>query len=110
MKVINRTMAFLPQLKAYLKGMGEIYTVRKYKMADATVDVWGIGECHRIPLGVVKTKEDLITYVGRSGFSTLDDWWDKIRDFIPDDKDSKYLYKVEVTKPEEGRGQRWVTR
>lgn len=110
MKVKNRTMSFLPQLKLYLKGMGKIYTVRGYSMVDAMVDVWDVGECHRIPLGMIKDKEDLVPYVDRSGFPTMDDWWNKIRDFIPDDKTPKYLYKVEVVELEQGRKQRWITR
>jgi len=87
-------MSFIPELKAFLKRSGVIYTVRKYKMADAHVEVEGVGRCHRIPLGEVNSKEDLVSYVAFSGFNTLDDWWTKIEWFIPDSKVPKYLYKV----------------
>jgi len=89
-------MSFLPQLRLFLKGLGIIYTVRKYKMTDATVEVLEVGLCYRFPLGRIKDKEDLEPYVSESGFSTVDDWWGKIREFIPGENDPMYLYKVEV--------------
>jgi len=89
-------MSFIPQLKEFLLTNGIIYTVRKYKMSDAIVNVEGIGECHRIPVGTVDRKEDLIPYVEESGFETIEDWWKKIKYFIPNSWDTKYLYKVEV--------------
>ena len=89
-------MSFLPQLRVFLKGLGVIYTVRKYKMTNATVEVLDVGLCYRFPLGQIKKKEDLDPYVSESGFSTVDDWWRKIREFIPDERDKMYLYKVEV--------------
>jgi len=92
----DRTMSFLPQLKYYLKGMGIIYTVRKYKMTDALVDVVDVGKCHRIPVEEIHSKEDLLPYVKQSGFASLDDWWNKIKEFIPNGNDPMYLYKVEV--------------
>ena len=91
-----RTMSFLPQLKAFLMGLGVIYTVRKYKMTDAIVEVADIGKCHRVPIGQISSKEDLEPYVAESGFSTVDDWWNKIKFFIPYEDDPMYLYKVEV--------------
>ena len=90
------SMSFIPQLKEFLLTNGIIYTVRKYKMSDAIVNVEGIGECHRIPVGTMDRKEDLIPYVEESGFETIEDWWKKIRYFIPDSWDTKYLYKVVV--------------
>lgn len=92
------SISFIPELKEFLKGNKFIHTVRKYKMTDALVEVSGIGECHRIPLGEVYKKENLIPYVESSGFSTIDGWWNKIKFFIPSNKDSMYLYKVEVIK------------
>jgi len=89
-------MSFIPQLKEFLLTNGIIYTVRKYKMSDAIVNVEGIGECHRIPAGTVDRKEDLIPYVEESGFETIEDWWKKIKYFIPNSWNTKYLYKVEV--------------
>ena len=90
------SMSFIPQLKEFLLTNGIIYTVRKYKMSDAIVNVEGIGECHRIPVGTVDRKEDLIPYVEESGFETIEDWWKKIKYFIPNSWDTKYLYKVVV--------------
>ena len=90
------SMSFIPQLKEFLLTNGIIYTVRKYKMSDAIVNVEGIGECHRIPVGTMDRKEDLIPYVEESGFETIEDWWKKIKYFIPNSWDTKYLYKVEV--------------
>jgi len=90
------SMSFIPQLKEFLLTNGIIYTVRKYKMSDAIVNVEGIGECHRIPVGTVDRKEDLIPYVEESGFETIEDWWKKIKYFIPNSWNTKYLYKVEV--------------
>ena len=90
------SMSFIPQLKEFLLTNGIIYTVRKYKMSDAIVNVEGIGECHRIPVGTVDRKEFLIPYVEESGFETIEDWWKKIKYFIPNSWNTKYLYKVEV--------------
>lgn len=91
-----RTMSFMPELKAYLKDNGFIYTVRKYEMTDTMVEVEGIGECHRMPLGRISSKEALDSYWNHSGFISLELWWDKIRQFIPNIKEPMYLYKVEV--------------
>ena len=90
------SMSFMPQLKEFLLRNGTIYTVRKYKMRNAIVDVEGIGECHRIPIGTIKDKEDLTPYLEESGFESVEDWWKKIRYFIPNSWDTKYLYKVVV--------------
>jgi len=90
-----KKMAFLPQLAAYLEKHRRIYTVRRYPMARAVVEVVGIGRCLRVPLITVKSKEDLLPYADNSGFLTLDAWWSKILAFVPSDG-SKYLYKVEV--------------
>jgi len=90
-------MSFLPGLKFYLKGMGIIYTVRKYQMSEAIVEVEDLGKCKRIPVGVVGGKQDLIPYVKYSGFNSLEDWWNKIKFFIPGN-DTMYLYRVEVIK------------
>jgi len=91
-----RTMSFLPELKSYLKDNGFIYTVRKYKMSDAIVEVDGIGECHRIPIKEVEERTELEPYWAGSGFISLDLWWNKIKYFIPNKNDPMYLYKVEV--------------
>jgi len=95
-KVRPQTMSFLPHLKASLQAAGEIYTVRKYKMGEADVDVREVGLCHRQPIGTVDKESDLQFYVRLSGFATAREWWDKILYFIPKDSDTKYLYHVTV--------------
>lgn len=97
---MNRTMSFLPELRNFLKENGLIYTVRRYRMSDAIVEVDGIGECHRVPLGRVFVKEDLIRYYDLSGFKTVDDWWKKIKYFIPGSGSPMYLYEVKIGKGE----------
>jgi hypothetical protein len=93
---MSRTMSFLPELKAFLKENGLIYTVRKYRMVDAHVEVEGVGQCHRVPIKEISSKEDLLLDVKFSGFPTVEDWWKKIREFIPRVGDPKYLYRVSV--------------
>lgn len=87
-------MSFLPQLRAFLKSRGVIYTVRKYRLPDGDVEVLDVGKCRRTFVGVV-TKDDLAPYVGDSGFYSVESWWQKIKFFVPGD-DTLYLYKVEV--------------
>jgi len=89
-------MSFIPQLKEFLLKNGVIYTVRKYRMIEAIVEVAGVGRCRRVPVRIVQELKDLVPYVAESGFSTVEAWWSKIRFFIPDCTDVMYLYKVEV--------------
>lgn len=91
-------MQFLPKLKEFLAENGHIYTVRKYKMVEKDVWVDGVGLCHRIPLGRVLSSEALIDYFVGSGFDTVEDWWKKIKSFVPSGE--LYLYKVEVKEDE----------
>lgn len=44
------TMSFMPELKEFLLKNGYIYTVRKYRMTKAVVDIDGVGRCNRIPV------------------------------------------------------------
>ena len=88
-----KTMQFMPQLKAYLKEHGLIYTVRKYSMSYAEVDIDGM-LCKRIPLGKIESKEDLEPYAKESGLDTVEAWWKKIKEINPGVKDL-WLYKVE---------------
>lgn len=90
------SMSFIPELKAFLRERKVIYTVRKYKMGLAVVEVDGIGKCKRIPIGLIKSKDELGDYVRLSGFSSVDAWWAKIKYFIPNSTDTKYIYKVEI--------------
>ena len=89
-----KVMQFLPKLRLFLKENGAIYTVRRYEMKEEIVKVETVGECRRIPLGVVH-KEDLEPYASMSGFHNLADWWEMINRFCSDNKSPKYLYRVE---------------
>jgi hypothetical protein len=86
----------MPQLKSYLKEHRTIYTIRKYEMDHAEVDIDGL-VCNRTPLGKVSSKEDLIPYIKESGFTTLEAWWNKVKEINPRTKEF-WLYKVEVIK------------
>ena len=90
------TMSFLPQLQEILLDNGFIYTVRKYQMTRAVVDIAGVGKCNRIPIAIMINQETLLPYLKSSGFPTLEDWWAKIRYFTPNKNLPLYLYKVEV--------------
>ena len=90
-----RKMSFMNELTDFLISTGAIYTVRKYRMLDGFVAVEGVGVCRRVFLSIIGRKEELYPYVDKSGFNTIDAWWDKIKYFIPKDTDVKYLYKVE---------------
>ena len=89
-------MSFMPELKQFLLRNGLIYTVRKYKMLRAIVDIEGVGLCDRFPLGEVSSQEDLTHYAENSGFSSVEDWWSMVRHFVPNEEDTLYLYLVEV--------------
>jgi len=86
-------MKFLPGLRKFLLEHGEIYTVRGYDMKPAWVDVVDVGRCRRVPLGRIYSREELEPYVALSGFSSLEDWCDKINEFGHGDR---WLYRVEV--------------
>jgi len=89
-------MSFMPELKEFLKRNGLIYTVRKYKMMRAIVDIDGVGLCDRFPLGEVSSQDDLLPYAENSGFQSAGDWWSMVRHFVPDKESRLYLYMVEV--------------
>jgi hypothetical protein len=88
----------LPELKRFLLERGEIYTVRRYRMSEAYVEIEGVGRCRRIPLGKVSDVSQLKQFVSASGFDTAEDWWSKILSFIPEymsqERVAKYLYRV----------------
>ncbi len=92
------TMSFMPQLKEFLLKNGCIYTIRKYKMVEAVVDIEGVGKCSRVPVLENVSKKDLPTYVESSGFESLEEWWAKVRYFTPDRSMPLYLYKIEVVR------------
>jgi len=86
---------FLPELREFLREHKTIYTVRGYDMKPAWVTIEGVGMCRRTSLGRVHGRGDLASYVGLSGFSSLEDWYDKINEFIVPGQ-RMWLYKVEV--------------
>ena len=91
-----KSMSFISELTSFLKATGAIYTVRRYDMAAAEVEVVGVGKCSRVPLNRVDSREVLVPYVKGSGFDTLEAWWAKIKYFIPSSTDSMFLYRVSV--------------
>jgi len=87
-------MKFLPELREFLLEHKVIYTVRGYDMKPAWVNVKDVGRCRRVPLGRVYSREELRPHmVLMSGFSSLEDWCDKINEFGYGDK---WLYRIEV--------------
>lgn len=90
----RRTMKFLPDLKEFLRLNGEIYTVRRYLYSTKEIEVENIGPCIRTHVGIVITKNNLRPYLAKSGFETIDSWWEKINIFIPYRIDKKYLWHV----------------
>jgi hypothetical protein len=91
--MMARQMQFIPELRHFLRDYGEIYTVRKYDMTAAEVEVEEVGLCRRIPLGRIYGIQQLGPYLHLSGFYTLEAWWTKIGQFIPQ-MDSMFLYHV----------------
>jgi len=92
-------MAFLPQLKTFLKSNGYIYTVRKFKYCSpgGFTTVQDVGACKRTYIGTVYNQADLETYVAYSGFIDASKWWKMIRTFIKPGV-AMYLYKVAIIK------------
>jgi len=88
-------MKFLPVLRSFLREHKVIYTVRGYDMRRAGVVVEGVGACRRIPLGRIYGRGDLASYVELSGFSSLEEWYNKIDEFIVPGQ-GMWLYRVEV--------------
>lgn len=88
-------MRFIPELANFVDKMGEIYTVRKYRYAVGDkIYIPGVdGFFTREFIKMVTCKEDLKPFVGKSGFDTVDAWWEKILYFIPLAAD-KYMYHV----------------
>ncbi len=72
-----------------------VYTVRAWEgyTARSKVEVDGIGPCTKKRLIRVTGKGDLAKYLSLSVFSSLDDWWAKIRSF---GACSGWLFEVRV--------------
>jgi len=64
----------MPELRAYLNTNGRIYSVRKYDMPSAVVQIDGVGLCKRLNLGLIVEDKALTAYADQSGFPTLKDW------------------------------------
>jgi hypothetical protein len=78
-----------------LLRQGRVFTVRSYLVEGRfgrIVAVDGIGLCWRELVGQVNCKDDLAKFVEFSGFTSVDDWWNKVVQFCGS-KD-KWLYKV----------------
>lgn len=88
-------MRFLPTLREFLRSNRRIYTVRKYSMTSGDVRVEGVGICRRTSLGGVVMFYELTQYVPESGFSTLVEWANMIRRFVPQGS-PMYLYRVDL--------------
>ncbi len=88
---MDNSMSFIPHLKSFLLNNKFIYTVRKYEMDKSEVTIVNVGRCLRTPLGIIENKEDLLPYVKNSGFSSSEEWWGKIRYFIPNEDSIMYL-------------------
>ena len=76
-----------------LVNNGVVYTVRGYNMSDCFVYADDIGECYREKLFEVEGKWDLKLFVDKSGFESVDDWWNKIMDFTHGKR--IWMYRVE---------------
>ena len=88
-------------VRDFLVERGFVYTVRGYRMRSAMVTVNGVGKCRRIrgkrsssDDDRIRCKEDLVKWVGGSGFDSVDDWWDKIIEFCGDR--DKWIYLVKI--------------
>jgi len=76
---------------------GVVFTVRSYLVEGVhgrLVWVDGVGKCWRELVGEVTCKEDLVRFLGLSGFTCVDDWWNKIVGFCG--VNQKWLYKVHI--------------
>lgn len=94
-KVEMSDMQFMPQLKRFLFENGAIYTVRRFRYVTTEVYVEGIGRCKRTLIRYISSKDQLVNYVERSGFGSVEEWWTVVRKFIPVGTDM-WLFKVVV--------------
>lgn len=70
-------------VRACLVKNKKVYTVRTWEGRGevSRVEVDGIGVCIKKRIRRVISKEDLAEYLDLSGFSSIEDWWAKIRSF-----------------------------
>jgi len=74
---------------------GVVFTVRSWGGYGVMgiVEVDGVGKCSKKRVMRVSRKEDLTRYLSLSGFSSLDDWWAKVKSFNACDG---WLFEVRV--------------
>jgi hypothetical protein len=87
----------VPCVRQCLLRQGRVFTVRSYCLEGRfyrLVSVDGVGLCWRELVGEARCKDDLLPFVELSGFTSVDDWWQKIVGFCGDRP--KWLYKVFV--------------
>lgn len=80
---MNRMRFDVPCVKECLVKNKIVYTVRSWQGYGLTskVEVDRVGSCTKKRVLKVSRKEDLAKYLSLSGFSSLDEWWAKIRSF-----------------------------
>jgi hypothetical protein len=61
---------------------GFVYTARGYDLPATYVWVEGVGRCFRRQVAVVEKKEDLLPFVKRSGFVSVEAWWEVLQSFV----------------------------
>ena len=74
---------------------GCVFSVRSYCLENENVKVEGVGVCRRINGFEVKSKDDLVKYVKRSGFESVDDWWNVIERVCRGKR--KWMYMVKIS-------------
>lgn len=99
-----KKMQFLPELAKFLKEHQYIYTVRRYhySLLEHYVEVEGVGKCERARVATIYNQTNLEPWVHHSGFTTIDDWWRKIKELNKGYGGPYYLYEVTV---EEDKGE-----
>ena len=87
-------MGFMPVLKEFVRDNKKIYTVRAYWYGIETyARVANLGLVKRKAVKRIQDITDLEEYVSMSGFNTKEEWWSRLRCFIPGNK-TMYLYEV----------------
>ena len=77
---------------------GVVFSVRGYNLENADVQVDGVGTCRRMRGFEVKSKNDLVKYVKRSGFNSVDAWWGAIEGFCAGKRKWMYMVKIKGNK------------
>lgn len=92
----EREMKFNEDVVKERLKRGNVVSVRGYDMKNRLIWVDGVGKCWRKKVKVVRSKEDLEEYLDRSGFNSVDEWWERIVWYCRGDK--KWMYEVRVVK------------